>query len=238
VTDEPGVGILVVEDDRSVARVMVAALRARGYDAAAVTTGSAALNRVEHSSPAVVLLDLGLPDVDGIDVCRRLRRWSTVPIIIITAEGSDDRKVLALDEGADDYITKPFSMPELMARVRVALRHRRAAGMVDSNVLEVGDVRIDLPRHMVSVAGQSVELTPKEFAFLALLARHAGKVLTHRNILAEVWGPTAIGETQYLRVYANQLRKKLGEDPKHPRLITEPGVGYRLVDRDETNDPR
>ena len=233
-TDEPGVGILVVEDDRSVARVMVAALRARGYDAAAVATGSAAMNRVEHSSPAVVLLDLGLPDVDGIDVCRRLRRWSTVPIIIITAEGSDDRKVLALDEGADDYITKPFSMPELMARVRVALRHRRAAGMVDSNVLEVGDVRIDLPRHMVRVAGQSVDLTPKEFAFLALLARHAGKVLTHRNILAEVWGPTAIGETQYLRVYANQLRKKLGEDPKHPRLITEPGVGYRLVNRDDT----
>jgi two-component system KDP operon response regulator KdpE len=236
VVSEPGAGILVVEDDRSMARVVVAALRARGYDAAAVTTGSAALHRVEHSCPAVVLLDLGLPDVDGIDVCRRLRRWSTVPIIIITAERADERKVLALDEGADDFITKPFSMPELMARVRVALRHRQAAGMVDGNVLVVGDVRIDLPRHMVGVAGKPVDLTPKEFAFLALLARHAGKVLTHRNILAEVWGPTAVAETQYLRVYANQLRKKLGEDPKHPRLITAPGVGYRLVDRDESSD--
>jgi len=178
-----------------------------------------------------VLLDLGLPDGDGVDVCRRLRRWSTVPIIVITAEGSDERKVMALDEGADDYLTKPFSMPELLARVRVALRHRRAAGMVDDNVLEVGDIRVDLPRHVVTVGGQLVDLTPKEFAFLALLARHAGKVLTHRNILAEVWGPTAVGETQYLRVYANQIRKKLAEDAARPRLITEPGVGYRLVDR-------
>ena len=234
-SDEAGAGILVVEDDRSMARVVVAALKARGYDVSAVTTGSAALHRVEYQSPSVVLLDLGLPDVDGIDVCRRLRRWSTVPIIVITAEGSDERKVMALDEGADDYVTKPFSMPELLARVRVALRHRRAAGMVDDNVLEVGDVRVDLPRHDVTVGGQPVDLTPKEFAFLALLARHAGKVLTHRSILAEVWGPTAAGETQYLRVYANQLRKKLGEDPARPRLITEPGVGYRLVDRDATD---
>jgi two-component system KDP operon response regulator KdpE len=238
VTDEAGAGVLIVEDDRSIARVMVAALQARGYDVTAVTTGSAALARIEHTAPAVVLLDLGLPDVDGVDLCRRLRRWSTVPIIVVTAEGADERKVLALDEGADDYITKPFSMPELMARVRVALRHRRAAEMVDSNVLDVGDIRIDLPRHTVSVAGRPVDLTPKEFAFLALLARHAGKVLTHRSILGEVWGPTSIAETQYLRVYANQLRKKLGEDPAHPRLVTEPGVGYRLVDRDETGEGR
>ncbi|MBV9933018.1 MAG: response regulator transcription factor [Actinobacteria bacterium] len=231
-TEDPGAGILVVEDDRSMARVVVAALKARGYDVSAVTTGTAALHRVEYQSPSVVLLDLGLPDLDGIDVCRRLRRWSTVPIIVITAEGSDERKVMALDEGADDYVTKPFSMPELLARVRVALRHRRAAGMVDDNVLEVGDIRVDLPRHQVTVNGDAVDLTPKEFAFLALLARHAGKVLTHRNILSEVWGPTATAETQYLRVYANQLRKKLGEDPSRPRLLTEPGVGYRLVDRD------
>jgi two-component system KDP operon response regulator KdpE len=231
-TDASPAGILVVEDDRSMARVVVAALKARGYDVSAVTTGSAALHRIEHHSPAVVLLDLGLPDLDGVDVCRQLRRWSTVPIIVITAEGSDERKVMALDEGADDYVTKPFSMPELLARVRVALRHRRAAGMVDDNVLEVGDIRVDLPRHFVTVGGEPVDLTPKEFAFLALLARHAGKVLTHRNILGEVWGPSAVGETQYLRVYANQIRKKLGEDAARPRLVTEPGVGYRLVDRD------
>jgi two-component system KDP operon response regulator KdpE len=234
VPEDAGAAILVVEDDRSVARVVVAALRARGYAAASVSTGTAALTRVEQDSPAVVLLDLGLPDLDGIDVCRRLRRWSTVPIIVLTAEGTDDRKILALDHGADDYITKPFSMPELMARVRVALRHRRAAGFVDSNVFEVGDLRIDLPRHRVNVAGRPVDLTPKEFAFLALLARHAGKVLTHRSILAEVWGASAVGETQYLRVYANQLRKKLEEDPARPRLITEPGVGYRLIDSDES----
>ena len=230
---ENGAAVLVVEDDQSVARVVATALRARGYAVATVSTGTAALSRVQQDGPAIVLLDLGLPDIDGIDVCRRLRRWSTVPIIVLTAEGADDRKVLALDEGADDYITKPFSMPELLARVRVALRHRRAAGIVDDNVFEVGDLRIDLPRHTVTVAGHPVDLTPKEFGFLALLARHAGKVLTHRSILTEVWGPAAVGETQYLRVYANQVRKKLAEDPARPRLITEPGVGYRLVDRDE-----
>jgi two-component system KDP operon response regulator KdpE len=234
--ERPGDTVLVVEDDRSVTRVVSAALKARGYVVATAATGSAALVRAQADHPAVVLLDLGLPDIDGIDVCRRLRTWSTVPIIVLTAAGADERKVMALDEGADDYVTKPFSMPELLARVRVALRHRRAAGMVDASVLEVGDIRIDVPRRTVTVAGRAVELTPKEFAFLTLLARHAGKVLTHGSILEEVWGPEAEGETQYLRVYAGQLRKKLGEDPTRPRLVTAPGVGYRLVDRDEGPD--
>jgi two-component system KDP operon response regulator KdpE len=161
-----------------------------------------------------------------------------VPIIVLSADGAEDRKVRALDEGADDYVTKPFSMPELLARIRAALRHRRPADTpVDEAVLEVGDVRIDVSHHTVSVGGQTIELTPKEFAFLALLARWPGRVLTHRAILQEVWGPQYGDETQYLRVYASQLRKKLGDDAANPRLVTEPGVGYRLVDTSEPDAP-
>jgi two-component system KDP operon response regulator KdpE len=225
--------ILVVEDDPSVTRVVSAALRARGYKVATAATGETALTSVEQAAPSVVLLDLGLPDIDGLEVCRRLRAWSSVPIIVVTAEGADQRKVLALDDGADDYVTKPFSMPELMARIRVALRHRRAAGLVDQTRLEVGDLQIDYAEHRVTVGGREVDLSPKEFSVLGLLARHAGKVLTHRAILQEVWGPDSAAETQYLRVYAGQLRKKLDDDPTRPRLVTEPGVGYRLVDPDQ-----
>ena len=227
--------ILVVEDDRAVTRVVSAALRNRGYSVQSVTTGEAALVAAEKEGPDVVVLDLGLPDIDGVDVCRRLRAWSTVPIIVVTAEGADERKVLALDEGADDYVTKPFSMPELLARIRVALRHRRALRVVDETVLEVGDLVIDLPRHAVTVGGRQVDLSPKEFALLSLMARHAGKVLTHRSLLEQVWGPEAVDETQYLRVYAGQLRKKLADDPDRPRILTEAGVGYRLVDPDTSD---
>jgi two-component system KDP operon response regulator KdpE len=232
--ERTGETILLVEDDRAMARIMGAALKARGYKVVPAATGRAALASAQRDNPAVVLLDLGLPDVDGIDVCRELRAWSSVPIIVVTADGADERKVAALDEGADDYVTKPFSTPVLLARVRVALRHRRAAGLVDRTVIDVGDLRIDLARREVSVAGRYVELAPKEFALLSLLSRHAGRVLTHRAILEEVWGPDAIRETQHLRVYAGMLRKKLGDDPQRPRLVTAPGVGYRLVDPDET----
>jgi len=225
--------MLLVEDDRSVARVVGAALRARGYAVEVAATGGAALEAAERDAPAVVLLDLGLPDIDGLDVCRQLRRWSNVPIIVVTADGADERKVRALDDGADDYITKPFSMPELMARIRVALRHRQAAGVVDRSVIEVGDLSIDVAQRRVLVAGREVDLRPKEFALLVVLARHAGRVLTHRAILQEVWGPDAERDTQNLRVYAGLLRKKLGDDPARPRIVTEPGVGYRLVDPDD-----
>jgi two-component system KDP operon response regulator KdpE len=231
-------GILVVEDDTSFAKVLGTSLRTHGYRVQVAKTGEQALNRIERDPPAVVLLDLRLPGIDGIEVCRRLRSWTAVPIVVLTAEGSDDSKVLALDEGADDYITKPFSMPELLARIRVALRHSQARGAdMDESVLQVGDLQVDLPHHQVTVAGQPVDLTPKEFQFLALLARHPGRVLLHRVILQEVWGPEAT-DTQYLRVYAGQLRRKLDENPKHPRLITEPGVGYRLVDPFEEWAPR
>ena len=230
-SDEPSASVLVVDDEPAIVRTVSSALKARGYRVLASAGGQAAIDTVALASPDLVVLDLGLPDLDGVEVCRRVRTWSDVPIIVLSADGSDDRKVLALDEGADDYVTKPFSTPELMARVRAALRHRRGGGPpVDDSVLQVGDLTVDLARHKVRVAGREVSLTPKEFAFLALLARWPGRVLTHRAILQEVWGPEYGQESQYLRVYASQLRKKLGDDAGNRRLVTEPGVGYRLVD--------
>lgn len=227
-TDGPAV--LVVDDEPAILRALSAALEARGYQPFIATTGGEGLSIAATQKLDVIILDLNLPDLDGVEVCRRIREWSRIPIIVLTVEGADDRKISALDEGADDYVTKPFSMPELLARVRVALRHREGPAAVEDAVLEVGDLRVDLARHQVHVDSQDVELTPKEFDFLALLARHPGRVLTHRTILQEVWGRQYGTETQYLRVYASQLRKKLKDDPAAPRLITEPGVGYRLVD--------
>jgi two-component system KDP operon response regulator KdpE len=223
--------ILVVDDEPAIVRALSAALDARGYRVVQAATGLDAIDRVAADGPAIVILDLGLPDIDGIEVCRRIRQWSQVPIIVLTAEGADDRKVTALDEGADDYVTKPFSVPELLARVRVALRHRsHSAASLDDAVYTVGDIVIDVARRVVTDAGRPIDLTPKEFGFLAALARHPGRVISHRMILEEVWGKGYGTETQYLRVYASQLRKKLNEDATNPRLVTEPGVGYRLVD--------
>jgi two-component system KDP operon response regulator KdpE len=160
-----------------------------------------------------------------------MREWSRAPILVVTADGAEDRKIEALDEGADDYVTKPFSMPELLARLRVAVRHSRALGpAVSAGLYQAGDLRIDLSEHSVTQAGRPVDLTPKEFAFLALLARQPGKVLTHRAILRHVWGPDAEDRTEYLRTYANQLRKKLRDGPGAPKLVTEPAVGYRLIE--------
>lgn len=230
--------ILVVDDEPGIVRALTAALRARGHRVAAATTGGEALSEAAHHSPAVIILDLGLPDIDGIEVCRRLRQWTDTPIIVLTAEGGESRKIEALDEGADDYVTKPFSTPELLARVRVALRHRRHPGTSEAVAANsvVGDIEVDVARHRVVVRGAEVELTPKEFAFLAALARHPGRVMSHRMLLQEVWGPEYTTETQYLRVYASQLRKKLGDDPHRPHLVTEPGVGYRLVDPTDPSD--
>ena len=235
--------VLVVDDEPAIVRAVSAGLGARGYRVATASTGMEALAEVAAQGPAVVVLDLGLPDLDGIEVCRRIRSWSEVPIIVLTADGSDERKVAALDEGADDYVTKPFSMPELLARLRVALRHRPPAtgdgsGADSERILRVGDVEVDLYQRVVSVAGRQVALTPKEFGFLALLARHPGRVLTHRMILEQVWGPGYGTETQYLRVYASAIRRKLDEDSATPRLLTEAGVGYRLVDRSAGGPPQ
>jgi two-component system KDP operon response regulator KdpE len=223
--------VLVVDDEHAIVRALGAALSARGYAVDTARTGTEALERTATTAPDLIVLDLGLPDVDGIEVCRRIRDWSDVPIIVLTAEGSDEVKVRALDEGADDYVTKPFSTPELLARVRVALRHHRrtAPAGADEAVLVVGALAVDLPRHEVRVGDRRVELTPKEFGFLATLARHPGRVLTHRMILQAVWGEAYGTETQYLRVYASQLRKKLA-GLGGPEIVTEPGVGYRLVE--------
>ena len=233
--------VLVVDDEPAILRALRAGLEARGYRVLTAVTGQQAIDLTALESPALVVLDLNLPDIDGVEVCRRIRGWTNLPIVVLSAEGSEARKVLALDEGADDYVTKPFSMPELLARVRVALRHRPSpepgAGSADQAVLEVGDVRVDVAHHQVTVGGRPVELTPKEFAFLALLARWPGRVLTHRTILREVWGPEYGTETQYLRVYASQLRKKLDDDAERPRLVTEPGVGYRLVHPPVSSEP-
>ena len=239
--DDAGLGqplVLVVDDEPPITRALSAALSARGYRADVAMTGQQALDQTALRDPAAVILDLGLPDLDGIEVLRRIRSWSNVPVIVLTAEGAEDRKVTALDDGADDYVTKPFSTPELLARLRVALRHRgaRDGGGGDEPVLVVGDLSIDLPRRIVEVDGRRLDLTPKEFGFLVLLARHPGRVLTHRMILQEVWGPDYGTESEYLRVYASQLRKKLAEDPARPRLVTEPGVGYRLIDRETPTD--
>ncbi len=223
--------ILVVDDEPVIVRALSAALSARGHRVAVATTGAEALQEVASRDPAVVLLDLGLPDIDGIEVCRQIRRYTDTPIIVLTAEGAESRKVEALDEGANDYVTKPFSTPELLARVRVALRYRTITDDAPSNGnLVVGELEIDLAHHRVTFRGADVDLTPKEFAYLAALARNPGRVLTHRMLLTEVWGPGYNDEIQYLRVYASHLRKKLGDDPKRRYLITEPGVGYRLVD--------
>jgi two-component system KDP operon response regulator KdpE len=223
--------VLVVDDEASIRRTVRAGLVARDYEVREAENGERAVAAVAEDPPDLVILDLGLPDIDGVDVCRRIRAWSQVPIVVLSAEASDYRKVLALDEGADDYVTKPFSMPELLARIRVALRHRPVSdGDAEATELRVGDLTVDLVRHRVTVDGREVDLTPKEFDFLALLARWPGRVLTHRAILQAVWGPEYGHETHYLRVYASQIRKKLGEPADRPRLVTEPGVGYRLND--------
>jgi two-component system KDP operon response regulator KdpE len=184
-------------------------------------------------APDLILLDLGLPDGDGVDLVRRVREWSSLPIIVLTARGQEGDKVRALDAGADDYVTKPFSMPELLARVRVALRHRARTVDGDEETLEVGVVHVDLPRRRVTVSGREVALTPIEYRLLTVLARHAGRVLTHEFLLREVWGPTATRQHHYLRVYMAQLRHKLEPEPARPRLLlTETGVGYRMAEPD------
>jgi two-component system, OmpR family, KDP operon response regulator KdpE len=225
--------ILVVDDEPAILRALTSALTARGYAVRQAVTGQSAIDMVAVDPPDAIVLDLRLPDIDGVEVCRRVRTWSNVPIIVLSADGLDQRKVDALDEGANDYVTKPYSTPELLARLRAALRSSTGRASVDDGVLVVGDLRIDLARRAVTVGERTVDLTPKEFAFLALLARYPGRVLTHHAILQEVWGPNYGTETQYLRVYAGQIRKKIDDDMRNPRLVTDLGVGYRLQPRAE-----
>jgi two-component system KDP operon response regulator KdpE len=221
--------ILVVEDEPQVMRFLRAALPGHGYRVVEAATGAQAMVEASTRSPDLVLLDLGLPDVDGIEVTRRLREWSAVPIIVLSARGEEKDKIEALDAGADDYLTKPFGAGELLARMRVALRNAARRGGEPEAVFEAGRLRVDLAARRVFADGNEVRLTRTEYKLLATLVKHAGKVLTHRQLLKEVWGPGSVGESHYLRVYMGQLRHKLESDPARPeRLVTETGVGYRL----------
>jgi two-component system, OmpR family, KDP operon response regulator KdpE len=228
----PGPLVLVVEDEPPVRRFLRAALAGHGYRVVEAGGVRETEQLAPSHNPDVFLLDLGLPDGDGIDVTRWIREWSRAPIIVLSARGREEDKVNALDAGADDYLTKPFGVNELLARLRVALRHAQAVPG-QGQVFEVGPLRVDLARREVTVDGAGVRLTPTEYRVLALLVQHAGKVLTHRQILREVWGPSAT-EAHYVRVQMAELRKKIEADPARPRLlVTEPGVGYRLRDRVE-----
>jgi len=222
--------VLVVEDDRRMRRYLQSTLRDHRFRVVDAETGSEALRQASGHNPDLVVLDLVLPDLDGIQVTTRLREWTPAPILILSAHDQEQDKIAALDAGANDFLTKPFATGELLARMRVWLRHTQRAG-ADSlgSVLEVGDLRIDLERRLAFVAGREVRLTPTQYKLLAVMMRNAGKVLTHEQILFMVWGPAYTKETQYLRVYMNKLRQKLETDPARPRyFVTEPGVGYRL----------
>jgi two-component system KDP operon response regulator KdpE len=228
-SDTPPV-VLVIEDEPPIQKFLRVTLEAQGYQVIEATTGKAGLIEAASRTPELIILDLGLPDVDGIEVTRQLREWSKIPIIVVSARGKEQDKIVALDAGADDYLTKPFSVGELMARVRVALRHAAANAQTGEPTFDVGDLHVDLARREVTLDGTAVHLTPNEFKLLAVLVKHAGKVLTHRQLLKEVWGPGSGNETHYLRVYMNQLRQKLEADSARPKYLrTEPGVGYRLM---------
>jgi two-component system KDP operon response regulator KdpE len=229
-----GAVILVIEDDSQILRLLRASLSGSGYRIEEATTGADGVARAASHPPDLVILDLGLPDMDGLLVVRRLREWSRVPILVLSARGKERDKVMALDAGADDYVTKPFGMGELTARMRVALRHAAAGDdAADETVMTIGDLAIDMPRRDVRVRGEKIRLTPIEYKLLGVLARNAGKVVTHRQLLQEVWGPSFTEQSHYVRVYMRQLRQKIEAEPARPRyLLTEPGVGYRLVDEE------
>jgi two-component system KDP operon response regulator KdpE len=227
-----GARILVIDDEKQIRRMLKAALSGYGYDIAEASSGHEGLNQTAIFHPDLIILDLGLPDLDGIEVIKRLREWTQIPIIILSVREHEDDKIKALDVGADDYVTKPFSMGELLARIRVALRH--VAKSEDEPILTFfGELTVDLAHRNVILKGEDVKLTPTEYEILKYLALQAGRVVTHGQLLRAIWGPNYQEETQYLRVYIGQLRRKIEADPSQPTyIITEPGVGYRLVTRD------
>jgi two-component system KDP operon response regulator KdpE len=226
----PGPTVLVIEDELQMRRFLRSALEGHGYRVIEVGTAREGLAQAAGRNPEIILLDLGLPDVDGLDVTRRLREWTATPIVVLSARGLEQDKIRALDAGADDYLTKPFGVGELLARIRVALRHAATPpGELADPVFTQGELTVDLARRQVFLGASEVHLTPTEYKLLTLLVRHAGKVITQRQALKEVWGPNYANQTHYLRVYMAQLRHKLERDPARPRLLlTEPGVGYRL----------
>ena len=222
--------VLVVDDDTALARALAINLKARGYDVAVAHTGREALDGLARLHPDVVVLDLGLPDLDGLDVLHGVRGWNDVPVVVLSARTTSDEKVEALDAGADDYVTKPFEMNDLLARIRAAARRGAIAGRADAtSVIRAGDVVLDLAAGVVTRAGAVVRLTPTEYHLVEVLARNSGRLVSQAQLLREVWGPGYAKENHYLRVYVAQIRRKLEADPAHPTLIvTEPGLGYRL----------
>lgn len=223
--------ILIIEDEPSLQGFLRVTLEAQNLKVIDASTGEQGLRHASASIPDLIILDLGLPDIDGIEVTKRLRQWTAIPIIVVSARGKEQDKVIALDAGADDYLTKPFGVGELLARVRVVLRHLATTNPSTGDVhYEHDGLKVDLAKRHVEVAAQTVHLTPNEFKLLATLIKNAGRVMTHRQLLREVWGPGSGNETHYLRVYMNQLRQKLEPEAARPKyLITEPGVGYRLA---------
>ena len=226
--NEKGTHVLVVDDERAIRRFLRTALTAQGYQISEAATGEEAINEVIQSTPDLIILDLGLPDISGVEVTKRLREWTSIPIIILSVQDREDDKITALDAGADDYLTKPFGIGELTARLRVALRH--ALPDVPEPIFKLGNLEVDLTCRVVKLAGKEVQLTPTEYDLLRVLVSHAGKVLTHNQLLREVRGTGYQDETHLLRVHMSNLRHKLEPDPNGQRFITtEPGVGYRLL---------
>jgi two-component system, OmpR family, KDP operon response regulator KdpE len=226
-----GPKILIIEDEQEIRRFLRVSLSNNGYRIVESINGKDGLMQAASQQPDLIILDLGLPDIDGMEVIRQVREWSKMPIVILSARGQDHEKVSALDLGADDYLTKPFSIGELLARLRVALRHQtQIQGGAGEPEFVLDTLRVDLARRQVFVGSSEIHLTPIEYRLLTTLIQYAGKVLTHRQLLKEVWGPDSVFETHYLRVYMAQLRRKIEADPARPRfLLTEPGIGYRLA---------
>jgi len=221
--------VLIIEDEPGIRKFLKAALVSHDYNPSFAETAKEGIKLITAHPPEIVILDLGLPDMDGLDVIRTIREWSAVPVIVLSARGQEKDKVAALEAGADDYLTKPFGVLELLARLKVAQRHANKSAVANTSLFEVGDISVNLEKRLVLSKGQEVHLTPTEYKLLSILVKHAGKVVTQQQLLKEVWGMHSTENSHYLRVYTQHLREKLGDDPMRPRyIVTETGVGYRL----------
>ena len=226
--------ILLVEDDTALGRFISTALLTKGYKVVKAEKGEEAISLFTSYMPDLIILDLGLPDIDGLEVIDAIRKWSTLPIIVVSARGRETQKVEALDRGADDYLTKPFGVEELQARIRVAFRHMHSIGnneKVDEKGITIKDLHIDMEKRRICIHGEEIHFTPREYKLMVYLAKHAGRVITHKTLLREIWGPNRIEETQYIRVFMANMRRKIEKNPSSPEYIqTEVGVGYRMVE--------